>query len=478
MKIRLYIGAILIAFVLAVFFVLFNIPKNDNDNIFVGTDDILINNETNIPKNDIEIENNNNDDIAEEDDMVIIENDEPVENNSEITDGNITDETEDIPVISVPVEIADEDMPADLAKIAQNHRVVGMSVAIIENGQITALYNYGYSNRENQTPMNSKVFVRVAAISRPVSALSLMQLVENEELDLDADVSDYLGFKVQNPAYKDEFITTRQIMTNTSSISDYNIYNDIVSENIAYQPLKEIIGVDGKYNNKTYLLTKIGTIVTSPSNFGMGILGCIQAKITNQTIDEYMKKHIFNKLEIDATYFPHLIENKEMIADIYRDNSLNYSSKEIIENSIEFEKIIPEDNYRISQGNLFINTRDLAKIARLYLGYGTVDGVKIISENSVKDMINTSARNSIFEDINYGMCVSVEKNIVAGRTLYGHQGNGYGAVSECFWDYSDKSGVVIITNGASGVVDSNNFSLVGKQMIQAIYKNYIGKSSE
>ncbi len=62
--------------------------------------------------------------------------------------------------------------------------------------------------------------VRVASISKLVGAIAVMRLVDQKKIDLDRDVSDYLGWRVRNPAFPDVPITMRQLLTHQTGIRD------------------------------------------------------------------------------------------------------------------------------------------------------------------------------------------------------------------------------------------------------------------
>lgn len=62
--------------------------------------------------------------------------------------------------------------------------------------------------------------VRVASISKLVTALGVMRLVEAGTLDLDRDMSAYLGWRLRNPAWPDAPATLRMLVSHTSSLVD------------------------------------------------------------------------------------------------------------------------------------------------------------------------------------------------------------------------------------------------------------------
>jgi CubicO group peptidase (beta-lactamase class C family) len=62
--------------------------------------------------------------------------------------------------------------------------------------------------------------VRIASISKLVTTIAVMRLVEQGKLNLDADVSDQLGYRFRNPAFPDAPITLRLLLSHRSSLTD------------------------------------------------------------------------------------------------------------------------------------------------------------------------------------------------------------------------------------------------------------------
>src|SRR6476469_1095672 len=63
---------------------------------------------------------------------------------------------------------------------------------------------------------------RVASVSKLVVAIGVMQLVETGKLDLNRDVSDYLGWPLRNPAFRDRPVTLRMLLSHTGSVREHD----------------------------------------------------------------------------------------------------------------------------------------------------------------------------------------------------------------------------------------------------------------
>ena len=96
----------------------------------------------------------------------------------------------------------------------------GASVAIIENGQITEVKNYGKANVEKNTPVTDKTTFKVASISKVVTAYTVMHLVDEGKLDLDKPIATYLTrWQLPPGTYDNDKVTLRTLLSHTSGVS-------------------------------------------------------------------------------------------------------------------------------------------------------------------------------------------------------------------------------------------------------------------
>ena len=86
--------------------------------------------------------------------------------------------------------------------------------------RIVARIAEGEADRTTHRPVTADDPVRVASISKLAVALAVMRLVERGTLDLDRDVSTYLGWTLRNPAFPDAPVTLRRLLSHTSGVRD------------------------------------------------------------------------------------------------------------------------------------------------------------------------------------------------------------------------------------------------------------------
>ncbi len=95
------------------------------------------------------------------------------------------------------------------------------SVAVaFDRNHIRPVLAEGEADRQAHRLVSADDPVRIASISKLVTALGVMRLVDLGKLDLDRDVSDYLGYLLRNPAFPERKITLRLLLSHQSSLLD------------------------------------------------------------------------------------------------------------------------------------------------------------------------------------------------------------------------------------------------------------------
>lgn len=107
--------------------------------------------------------------------------------------------------------------------------VPGVGAAVIKNGRLVYENTLGSryidnENPQNNLPLTRDTKLRIASISKVFVAAAYMQLAEQGKIDLDADISRYLGFTLRNPNYPDTPITSKMLLSHTSLLRDGEVY--------------------------------------------------------------------------------------------------------------------------------------------------------------------------------------------------------------------------------------------------------------
>ncbi|PZO87776.1 MAG: serine hydrolase [Sphingomonas sanxanigenens] len=132
--------------------------------------------------------------------------------------------------------------------------------------------------------------VRVASISKLAVAMGVMRLVEAGTLDLDSDVSRWLGWRLRNPAYPDTPITLRLLLSHRSSLTDGIDY--VLPLGATLQgALADPRAWDGAHAPGSWFRY---------TNLNFPVIASIMEKATGERFDLLMKRLVFQPLDLDA----------------------------------------------------------------------------------------------------------------------------------------------------------------------------------
>ena len=345
-------------------------------------------------------------------------------------------------------------------QICSDASLVGASYLVFNKGEIVEKINYGYSDLETKKEVNNDTVFRIASVSKILVALCIMRLYEEGKLDLDADISEYLGFKIRNPKFPNVSITTKHLMTQTSSITDG--FDDEEMDNVE-ERRDTYNGVNGTflpvsledllipnssvyYNDITFDKQVPGTNFIY-SNFGCGILACIVERITGEYFTDYVKKVLLTPLNLDASFRIDEIKNFENVSSTY----IPQDGKMVLNRTKErfLRGVYPRfeigQNYRGPAGGLFISAKDLSVIMQMLINRGTYQGIKVYEPETIELMFVKNWEGHT--DGYYAKGLQMAIMDVNGYKLYGHFGSAYGVRSFMFFDKDKKEGMCFIANG-------------------------------
>jgi CubicO group peptidase (beta-lactamase class C family) len=311
--------------------------------------------------------------------------------------------------------------------------------------------------------------VRVASVSKMVVAIGVMKLVEQGKLDLDSDVSKWLGWSLRNPNFPDRPITLGMLLSHTSSVREHD--DDYVIP--LGRSLRTIMADPQNWDARH----GPGDTYFKYTNLNFPIVGSIVEKATGERFDIWMRKNVLEPMKLDACY------NWPTCSDamVARAVELDQGGKPVKDDlhgrrpdcavyvnegePCDLSLWKPGDNGSLfsPQGGLRISARGLARVGRMLLGNGTLDGVQILTPQSVDALLTQVWRfNGSNGDIDEGFYCSYghatqqiptpvpgcsDDMGTRGATLVGHAGDAYGMKSGIWIDRSRGVGVAYFVTG-------------------------------
>lgn len=175
------------------------------------------------------------------------------------------------------------------AKMRERH-VPGVAVAVIRDGKTTKARGYGVASVEHDVTVTTRTVFEIGSISKQMTAVAILLLVEQGKVKLDDKISSYLP---DAPLiWRD--VTIRNLITHTSGIKNYTGLNGFaLSENLNAQTFVERIS--------KHEMNFVAGAKLSYSNSGYNLLGYIIEKVSGKPYWTFMRERIFQPLGMNAT---------------------------------------------------------------------------------------------------------------------------------------------------------------------------------
>ena len=335
-----------------------------------------------------------------------------------------------------------EDMDARVDEVFRATKTVGGAFVIAQHGEIVYERYYGEQQKTTHVPVNGNTYFRCASVTKLVTGIGLMKMMDEGLLDADEDISTYLGYTVRNKSYMNTPITLRMLMSHTAGLVENNSFARKASI------LSDMIDVTKKASANFKKDVRPGSAYAY-SNFGAGITGAIVEAVTGMDVSSYMRSTLFEPLGIDAAYSVTQLENLDDIAATYNKDGSLYAAPSYLLRQEYLEEASPDTHYRTTIGSLFIRPRDLAKLGIVICGDGTVDGVRVLSEQAVAAMRreHSEETDGITPDSPYTFFTIRQDTLFEGLRVYGHQGTDEGIVCNLYVEPENELVIVVMTNG-------------------------------
>lgn len=328
----------------------------------------------------------------------------------------------------------------------------------------------GLADRSTGRVVTADDPVRIASISKLVTTLGVMRLVDQGKLDLDRDVSDYLGWSLRNPAFPDRPITLAMLLSHRSSLIDGGeLY--LIPLGVT---LRERLADPRVWDTEH----APGSDWFHYTNLNFPVIASVMEKVTGERFDVAMSRLVLKPLKLDACFN----WGAGCSADAYRRAVVLYrASGEVARDDLRGSPpacpVFLADRtgcdlstYRLGdngalfspQGGLRISMRDLAKIGQLLARQGQ----GLISRQSYARMMKPvwqfNGSNGLGEDgtasgffCAYGLAVQRLAGKQAGCrddpfgdgvVRFGHSGDAYGLKSGLWFDPRTGKGLAFFTS--------------------------------
>ncbi|MFK7813108.1 MAG: serine hydrolase domain-containing protein [Maribacter sp.] len=308
-----------------------------------------------------------------------------------------------------------------LDKIIANKTVMGVATACSVDGKTLAQAAAGYADKGTGKQFEIDTKLRMGSIAKTMTALAIMQLVEQGKLDLDIPIQTYIP---DYPKHDKTQITTRHLLSHTSGISGYKDGRES-NTTIEYSNLHDALSL---FKDRD-LLFEPGTQY-SYTTYGYTVLGAIMESVTGQTFEAYMQENIFAKADMTNTGIEKFGEELKNESKLYHRNNGKGKAKPTKENNL---------SNRIPAGGFYTTVVDMLKFGNAVLNN------KFVKEETLTLMREHHSLEKVNNGYGFGWFLYGRGENPEGA-LIGHPGGQTGNTSQLFILPKRKIVSVILAN--------------------------------
>ena len=310
-------------------------------------------------------------------------------------------------------------IPARMKSFVEQGTMAGAVMLVARRGEVVALEAVGFQDLERRKPMRADTIFDTRSVTKVVTAVGIMILMEEGRLALNDPVEKYLPEFKARRAFGP--ILIRHLLTHTAGLPLYRLPE---SEEIAikrHRTLADYVTFLAKQEPEY----EPGTQHRYMSG-GFAILGRVIEVVTGKPYEQFIRERVFEPLGMKDSFFFIPPEKRERVAAIYR----------VLDGKLDRWEEIEADNQRAvypgPEFGMFSTAADLFALCRMMLDGGTFKGRRILSRLSVEVMTS-----------NQTLYV---KSAVTGRPV--HQGFGWGLSGDPLFDFPLTSNGSFGHNGA------------------------------
>ncbi len=335
---------------------------------------------------------------------------------------------------------------------------------------ITPAFAEGLADRTTGRLVTADDPVRIASISKLVTALGVMRLVDQGKLNLERDVSDYLGWRVRNPAFPEKPITLNMLLSHRSSLIDGGeLY--LVPLGVTLQDRL----ADRRVWDSAHAP---GSDWFHYTNLNFPVVASVIERVTGERFDVAMSRLVLKPLKLDAcfnwgagcsaTAFKRAVVLYRASDEVARDDlkgvppvcavylgdgtNCNLATYRLGDNGALFSP----------QGGLRISMRDLAKVGQLLARGGRGFLSRRAMARLEQPLWAFKGNNGLGEDgtasgffCAYSLALHHIGNTRPGckddpfgdgKPRLGHSGDAYGLKSGLWWDPASGKGIAYFTS--------------------------------
>lgn len=313
------------------------------------------------------------------------------------------------------------DYVALLDTLMRDFPTPGVAVAVYREGQWTE-YLHGCADLTSQDPITSSSVFNVASISKLVTSLAVMLLVEREEVDLESPIEKYLGGWTLPPSrFDSRAVTVGRVLDHSAGLS--REFGPGFGPSDSLMGLRDILAGRSPARRQLQVVYEPGTSHMY-SNLGYGLLQLLVEEVSGQDFGEFVKETVFDRLNMSRSSFA--------------DPAEAHSIKDLVSPHDHRLQALHHERFVVkAAAGLLSNLQDLERLVE-----EEIDRSKLLTSSSYRKLHTADSSGMAFGHM---VLRSGSENLSIG-----HTGLGMGWNSSLQVSPNSQDGIIVLTNGDNG----------------------------
>ena len=307
----------------------------------------------------------------------------------------------------------------------------GISVAVIHNSEIAWVKGYGVPDIKTQLPVNTNTVFQAASISKPITALAVMKLVQDGKLDLDENINSYLKtWKLpENEFTAKDKVTLRNLLSHTAGVTVHGFSG---YKNDAHIPtLEQVLNGEPPANSGKVVVDLKPNTEFRYSGGGYTIVQQVLIDQLQKSFQEIMREVVLEPLGMTNSFFSNSALNEKQHTNATAAH--NTDGEQVLGKRY----IYPE----MAAAGLWTTAEDLAKFAIEVQKSLKGESSKVLTKEFA-EIMTTPVLNG---EYNIGLC----NEKISTEQLLGHSGGNEGYTCGMLFHKEKGFGVILMSNSQS-----------------------------
>jgi CubicO group peptidase (beta-lactamase class C family) len=293
-----------------------------------------------------------------------------------------------------------------------------------KQGKIIYHKAFGYANFSTKDSLKTDDAFQLASVSKTITAIAIIKLIENEQLRLDDTLQKHL------PQFPYQNITIRHLLSHRSGLGNYMYFIDKIWPNkdssISNQQMVDFMQLD------TPMVYYQPNVRYHYCNTNYALLASIIEKVSKKTYAEYVQEHIFDPLGMENAFIYNRNNQRKLPQEVIGYNGIYRAKENIYLNGVVGDK------------GVYASTIDLLKLDQGLYDENFISQY-LIEEAFLPQNPDLTRRNRD----NYGLGWRIQKSSEMGKVVY-HSGWWKGFKSYFIRMLDKDQTIIVLTNVTRG----------------------------